>query len=289
MVFGHTATTENGTLDSRIDPSDPMAREAQTFPIVSEEMATRIARYGSEERFEARAPEGLQTIVVESMAPGGQAGTSSKIENYLGFPTGISGAALAGRAQVQAQKFGARLALSRAAVGLDCDGTQYSLELDDGERIRARAIVVATGARYRKLDLAGCDRFEGAGIYYAATAMEASLCAGEEVLVVGGGNSAGRAAVFLAGSVKHVYMLVRGSGLAATMSDYLVQRIERSERISLHPRSEVTPTRNGPPAASSSTPRVASAPARRWARTPIRPTRRRGLASTRSATCARVR
>jgi len=223
------------------------------------------------------------------MAPGGQAGTSSKIENYLGFPTGISGAALAGRAQVQAQKFGARLALSRAAVGLDCDGTQYSLELDDGERIRARAIVVATGARYRKLDLAGCDRFEGAGIYYAATAMEASLCAGEEVLVVGGGNSAGRAAVFLAGSVRHVYMLVRGSGLAATMSDYLVQRIERSERISLHPRSEVTPTRNGPPAASSSTPRVASAPARRWARTPIRPTRRRGLASTRSATCARVR
>ena len=451
MVFSYTATTENGALDSRIDPSDPMAREAQTFPIVSEEMAARIARYGSEERFEARAPvfsrgdrsvdffvvvegsieifdddehdqpqvfvvlranqfageldlfndrqvlvsgrageasrivrvkradfrrlvstesdigeivmrafilrrvglirhvhggvvvvgpahtadtlrlqqflsrnayphrlldteqdaeaggflecfsltaadlpvviapghrvlknptlaqmaddlgltetfdhaqvfdlavvgagpaglaaavygasEGLQTIVVESMAPGGQAGTSSKIENYLGFPTGISGAALAGRAQVQAQKFGARLALSRAVVGLDCDGTPYSLELDDGERIRARAIVVATGARYRKLDLAGHERFEGAGIYYAATAMEASLCAGEEVLVVGGGNSAGQAAVFLAGSVKHVYMLVRGSGLAATMSDYLVQRIERSERISLHPRSEVT-------------------------------------------------
>ena len=186
------------------------------------------------------ASEGLQTIVVESMAPGGQAGTSSKIENYLGFPTGISGQALAGRAQVQAQKFGARLALSRAVVGLDCDEAPYTLKLDDGERIRARAIVVATGARYRKLDVADYERFEGAGIYYAATAMEASLCAGEEVLVVGGGNSAGQAAVFLAGSVRHVYMLVRAAGLAATMSDYLVQRIERSQRISLHPHSEVT-------------------------------------------------
>jgi thioredoxin reductase (NADPH) len=186
------------------------------------------------------ASEGLQTIVVESMAPGGQAGTSSKIENYLGFPTGISGQALAGRAQVQAQKFGARLALSRAVVGLDCDESPYALKLDDGERIRARAIVVATGARYRKLDVADYEKFEGAGIYYAATAMEASLCAGEEVLVVGGGNSAGQAAVFLAGSVRHVYMLVRGAGLAATMSDYLVQRIERHERISLHPHSEVT-------------------------------------------------
>jgi thioredoxin reductase (NADPH) len=186
------------------------------------------------------ASEGLQTIVVESMAPGGQAGTSSKIENYLGFPTGISGQALAGRAQVQAQKFGARLALSRAVVGLDCDETPYSLKLDDGAQIRARAIVVATGARYRKLAVADYERFEGAGIYYAATAMEAGLCFGEEVLVVGGGNSAGQAAVFLAGSVRHVYMLVRSAGLAATMSDYLVQRIERSERISLHPHSEIT-------------------------------------------------
>jgi thioredoxin reductase (NADPH) len=186
------------------------------------------------------ASEGLQTIVVESMAPGGQAGTSSKIENYLGFPTGISGQALAGRAQVQAQKFGARLAISRAVVGLDCDESPYSLKLDDGAQIRARAIVVATGARYRKLDVADYEKFEGAGIYYAATAMEAGLCAGEEVLVVGGGNSAGQAAVFLAGSVRHVYMLVRGEGLAATMSDYLVQRIESHEHISLHPHSEVT-------------------------------------------------
>jgi thioredoxin reductase (NADPH) len=186
------------------------------------------------------ASEGLQTIVVESLAPGGQAGTSSKIENYLGFPTGISGQALAGRAQVQAQKFGARLALSRAVVGLDCDQAPYALKLEDGEQVRARAIVVATGARYRKLDVADYERFEGAGIYYAATAMEAGLCAGEEVLVVGGGNSAGQAAVFLAGSVRHVYMLVRGGGLAATMSDYLVQRISQHPRISLHPHSEVT-------------------------------------------------
>jgi thioredoxin reductase (NADPH) len=186
------------------------------------------------------ASEGLETIVVESVAPGGQAGTSSKIENYLGFPTGISGQALAGRAQVQAQKFGARLALSRAVVGLDCDKAPYTLRLEDGQSIRARAIVVATGARYRKLDVAGYERFEGAGIYYAATAMEASLCADEEIVVVGGGNSAGQAAVFLAQSAGHVHMLVRGAGLAATMSDYLVQRIERSERISLHPHSEIS-------------------------------------------------
>jgi thioredoxin reductase (NADPH) len=186
------------------------------------------------------ASEGLQTIVVESIAPGGQAGTSSKIENYLGFPTGISGQALAGRAQVQAQKFGARLALSRAVVGLDCDAAPYTLRLEDGQTIRARAIVVATGARYRKLAVAGYERFEGAGIYYAATAMEADLCADDEIVVVGGGNSAGQAAVFLARTAKHVHMLVRGPGLAATMSDYLVQRIERSDRITLHPGSEVT-------------------------------------------------
>ena len=175
------------------------------------------------------ASEGLQTIVVESMAPGGQAGTSSKIENYLGFPTGISGQALAGRAQVQAQKFGARLALSRAVVGIDCDETPYALKL---ERRRARSAPARSSSPPARATAsstcADYERFEGAGIHYAATAMEAELCAGEEVLVVGGGNSAGQAAVFLAGSVRHVHMLVRGGGLAATMSDYLVQRIERS-------------------------------------------------------------
>ena len=186
------------------------------------------------------ASEGLKTIVVESLAPGGQAGTSSKIENYLGFPTGISGQALAGRAQVQAQKFGARLAVSRAVTGIDCDRTPYALRLDDGASVRTRAIIVASGARYRKLSVPGYERFEGYGIYYAATAMEAGLCAGEEVVIVGGGNSAGQAAVYLAGKVAHVHVLIRGAGLAATMSDYLVQRIHSSERISLHANCEIT-------------------------------------------------
>ena len=186
------------------------------------------------------ASEGLDTIVVESIAPGGQAGTSSKIENYLGFPTGISGQALAGRAQVQAQKFGARLLISRDAVGLDCSATPFTVRLDDGTEIRSRAVVVATGARYRKLDLPGYAALEGNGIYYAATNMEAGLCAGQEVVVVGGGNSAGQAAIYLARSAGHVHILVRGKGLADTMSRYLIDRIEASDRITLHPFTEVT-------------------------------------------------
>jgi thioredoxin reductase (NADPH) len=198
------------------------------------------------------ASEGLRTIVVESLAPGGQAGTSSKIENYLGFPTGISGQALAGRAQVQAQKFGARLAISRAVTGIECDGSPMRLRLEDGASIRARAVVVATGARYRKLDVEGFEKFEGQGIYYAATAMEADLCRNAEVVVVGGGNSAGQAAIFLAGSVKHVYIVVRGAGLAATMSDYLVQRIESSAHISLHPHCEITALEGEPALAGAS-------------------------------------
>lgn len=185
------------------------------------------------------ASEGLSTIVVEGMAPGGQAGTSSKIENYLGFPTGISGQALAGRAQAQAQKFGARLAISRHASGVDCSDKPYRLKLDDGQIITARVLVVATGARYRKLDVPGYTRFEGAGVHYAATAMEGQLCKNEEVVVVGGGNSAGQAAVFLSGLASHVHILVRSDGLAATMSDYLVQRITRSSSITLHTRSEI--------------------------------------------------
>ncbi len=186
------------------------------------------------------ASEGLSTIVIEGMAPGGQAGTSSKIENYLGFPTGISGLALAGRAQAQAQKFGARLAISRAVVGIDCDTAPFRLRLEGGQSLPARAVVVATGARYRKLDVAGYERFEGQGIHYAATGMEAHLCTGEEVVVVGGGNSAGQAAVFLSRTVAHVHILVRASGLAATMSDYLVQRIASSHGITLHARTEIT-------------------------------------------------
>lgn len=185
------------------------------------------------------ASEGLDTIVIEGMAPGGQAGTSSKIENYLGFPTGISGQALAGRAQVQAQKFGARLAISRQVVGIDCAARPYRLHLDDSQAIQARAIVVATGARYRKLDVPDYERYEGQGIHYAATPMEGQLCTNEEVIVVGGGNSAGQAAMFLSRIAAHVHILVRGTGLAATMSDYLVQRIRQSVRISLHTETEI--------------------------------------------------
>ncbi|MBB5711731.1 FAD-dependent oxidoreductase [Sphingomonas xinjiangensis] len=186
------------------------------------------------------ASEGLDTIVIESVAPGGQAGTSSKIENYLGFPTGISGQALAGRAQVQAQKFGARLLVSRSVSAIDCDVQPFRLHLDDGASIQARAVVVATGARYRTLDLPFYAELEGNGIYYAATAMEAGLCASQEVVVVGGGNSAGQAAIFLSRTAGHVHILVRGAGLAATMSSYLIERIEASDRITLHPFTEVT-------------------------------------------------
>ncbi|MFN3353039.1 MAG: FAD-dependent oxidoreductase [Brevundimonas sp.] len=186
------------------------------------------------------ASEGLDTVVLETFAPGGQAGTSSKIENYLGFPTGISGQALAGRALTQAQKFGARVAVSRSVIRLHCDHSPYQVELDDGRRVAARAVVVATGARYRRLEIEGSERFDGRGLHYAATAVEARLCRSEEVIVVGGGNSAGQAAVFLSRSAGHVHVLVRGEGLAATMSRYLIERIDASSRITLHAHTEIT-------------------------------------------------
>jgi thioredoxin reductase (NADPH) len=195
------------------------------------------------------ASEGLDVLVIEGLAPGGQAGTSSKIENYLGFPTGISGQALAGRAMVQAQKFGARLAIARYVIGLECpdggarqpgDARLFRLRLDDGKAVSSRAVVIATGARYRKLDLESFERFEGQGILYAATAMEEQLCVNEEVAIVGGGNSAGQAAMYLARRAAHVHILIRGQGLAVSMSDYLVQRIASSPKITLHPCSEIT-------------------------------------------------
>jgi thioredoxin reductase (NADPH) len=186
------------------------------------------------------ASEGLDTIVIEAMAPGGQAGTSSRIENYLGFPTGISGQALAGRAQVQAQKFGAHLAISRRAVAIHCDLAPYCLELEGGERISTHSIVIATGARYRTIKVPNYEKFEGQGIHYAATWIEGNLCSGEEVAVIGGGNSAGQAAVFLAQQAGHVHILVRGEGLAATMSDYLIARINASPRITIHAHCEVS-------------------------------------------------
>lgn len=185
------------------------------------------------------ASEGLKTIVLEAEAPGGQAGTSSKIENYLGFPTGISGQALAGRAQIQAQKFGTKIALPRRVEKITSTNNQFSINIESGEKIKSRAIVIASGATYRNLGLEEEKNFENAGLYYAATAMEASLCEGEEVIIVGGGNSAGQAAVFLSKFASHVHILVRSGGLAASMSDYLIERINSSDFITLHTHTEI--------------------------------------------------
>jgi thioredoxin reductase (NADPH) len=177
------------------------------------------------------ASEGLNVLVVESTAPGGQAGSSSRIENYLGFPNGISGQDLARRAFVQAEKFGANIAVARSARSLKCARPPYTVELDDGAAVQGRSIIIAAGAQYRKLDLPNLAQFEGAGVYYGATSVEAAMCSGQAVAVVGGGNAAGQAAVFLASVAKHVYLLVRGPGLVDTMSRYLISRIEACPEI----------------------------------------------------------
>jgi thioredoxin reductase (NADPH) len=185
------------------------------------------------------ASEGLDVLMLESNAPGGQAGFSSKIENYLGFPTGISGLALAGRAMAQAQKFGAELAVARTAVGLRCERRYATVELSDGGTVSGRSLVIATGVQYRKLALPAVAQFEGVGVYYGATQMEAQLCEGEEAIIVGGGNSAGQAAMFLAPRARHVHILVRGPGLAETMSRYLIRRIEESPKITVRPFNQI--------------------------------------------------
>jgi thioredoxin reductase (NADPH) len=185
------------------------------------------------------ASEGLDVRLVETTAAGGQAGTSSKIENYLGFPTGISGLALAGRALSQAQKFGASLSVASQAVHLHCERQPYVVDLAEGGSVRAHVVLIASGAQYRALEIDNLQRFMGAGIYYAATALEARLCKGEEIVVVGGGNSAGQAAVFLAGSCNHVHILVRADGLAESMSSYLIRRIEESPNITVHAHTQV--------------------------------------------------
>src|SRR5579859_1796590 len=184
------------------------------------------------------ASEGLDVLLLETFSPGGQAGSSSRIENYLGFPTGISGNELAGRAYTQAQKFGAQMLLT-TGTNLRCDRRPYVIELEDGTRLPARTVVIATGAKYRKLPLDNLTRFEGAGVYYGATFIEAQLCKGEDVIVVGGGNSAGQAAVFLAQSTKHLYILVRGADLSDTMSKYLIRRIEETPNITVLPHTEL--------------------------------------------------
>lgn len=185
------------------------------------------------------ASEGLSTVVVEGIAPGGQAGTSSKIENYLGFPTGISGHRLAHRAWVQSLKFGVRFAIAREAIGLDPGSTVHRLTLADDIILCGRSVVIATGARYRKLRVQNLEKFENQGVYYAATAMEAALCRNEEVIVVGGGNSAGQAAVFLSQLGARVYLMIRRGTLAETMSQYLLSRIETSPRISVLTETEI--------------------------------------------------
>ena len=185
------------------------------------------------------ASEGLDVVMVEKESPGGQAGSSSKIENYLGFPTGISGQALSGRAFAQAQKFGAHVLIAKDAAGLGCEHRPYSIEIGEPLPLRARCVVIASGAEYRKPELKNLSHFEGVGVYYAATFMEAQLCVDDELVVIGGGNSAGQAAVFLAQTAKRVHILVRSGGLAETMSRYLVRRIEEHPKVELHPFTEV--------------------------------------------------
>ncbi|MGO9913208.1 MAG: FAD-dependent oxidoreductase [Isosphaeraceae bacterium] len=184
--------------------------------------------------------EGLSVMAIDLDSPGGQAGTSSKIENYLGFPTGISGLDLARRAVTQAVKFGTRMANPVEAVALERHGGDYRVLFLDGRRIRGRSVVVATGAKYQRLDVPDAQKYEGCGLYYGATAMEAELCAGVEVVVVGGGNSAGQGAVYLARHARSVHILVRRGGLSQTMSRYLIRRIEETHNIFLHAHSEIT-------------------------------------------------
>jgi thioredoxin reductase (NADPH) len=184
------------------------------------------------------ASEGLDVLMVETNAPGGQAGSSSRIENYLGFPTGVSGQELAGRAYTQAEKFGAQMLMEKG-TRLHCDRKPYVVSLENGAEIPARSIVIATGADYRKPPVENLADFEGAGVYYGATFIEAQLCTDDELVVVGGGNSAGQAAVFLAQTAKHVHVLIRGAGLAETMSRYLSRRIEETPNITLWPHTEI--------------------------------------------------
>ena len=184
--------------------------------------------------------EGLKALVIEDLAIGGQAGSSSRIENYMGFPTGISGADLCWRGEVQAMKFGTRFAFPRRVVGVseEPDGS-FRVTLEDGDQVRAHSIVVATGVQYRRLAARGFDAFEGAGIYYAATDLEARYCKNSEIVVIGGGNSAGQAAMFLSRSARHVHVLIRGASLAGSMSDYLRNRLESDPAITLHCHSHL--------------------------------------------------
>ncbi len=186
------------------------------------------------------ASEGLDVLVIETEAPGGQAGASSKIENYLGFPTGVSGQELASRALTQAQKFGAKMMIAHSVVQLNCKTRPYEVVLDNGSKLAARAVVISTGAQYKKPEIGNLKKYEGQGVYYGATYIEAQLCEGEDVVVVGGANSAGQAAVYLSQTARKVYMVIRGDGLSDTMSRYLIHRITENPKIELHTHTEIT-------------------------------------------------
>jgi thioredoxin reductase (NADPH) len=191
------------------------------------------------------ASEGLSVVVLETRVIGGQIGASSRIENYLGFPTGVSGAALAGRAIVQAQKFGADFAVPTPVTKLDCAGFALKLHVDGGMCLSARTSVIATGAKYRRPEIPNLANYEGRGVHYWASPIEASLCRGEEVVLVGGGNSAGQAVAFLAGYAAHVHVLVRGASLESTMSRYLIERISSLANVTLHFESEIVVLEGG--------------------------------------------
>jgi thioredoxin reductase (NADPH) len=184
------------------------------------------------------ASEGLDVLMIETGTPGGQAGSSSRIENYLGFPSGITGQDLTGRAYIQAQKFGAEILISKG-MRLICDRKPYIIEVENGAQIPARTVMIATGAEYRRPTLINLSRFEGLGIYYATTLVDAQSCDGGEAIVVGGGNSAGQAAVFLAKKAKRVHLLIRSDGLTKSMSRYLIRQIEETPTIVLRPNTEI--------------------------------------------------
>ncbi|MEM8577271.1 MAG: FAD-dependent oxidoreductase, partial [Pseudomonadota bacterium] len=226
-----------------IDPPTPRAvAEALGLAVaLQKEEVFDVAIVGGGPAGVYAGAEGLCAVVLEDLAIGGQAGTSSRIENYMGFPTGISGGDLVGRGEVQAIKFGTRFAVPTRATELQqCRENLFHISVDSGETVSARALIVATGVQYRRLPLAGLEDLEGAGVYYAATDVEARWCRETEVVVIGGGNSAGQAAMFLSRYAKHVNVLVRGPELAASMSDYLLTRLQNDPSITIHTRTEVT-------------------------------------------------
>jgi thioredoxin reductase (NADPH) len=236
VVFGSEPLLRNPStraLAELIGVRPPLTQKTYDLVIIGGGPAGLAAAvYGSS--------EGLATVVIDSIAPGGQAGTSSKIENYLGFPTGISGGELANRAILQAQKFGAQFSSPSRATRLAFVDDVCHVFFDDDGHVLTRCVLIATGADYRKLSVPGRERLEGCGVYYAATATEAQMCRGSDVVVVGGGNSAGQAAMFLSEQTLKVYVLIRGDDLRKSMSSYLVERIEKADNIEVLAESEIS-------------------------------------------------